>query len=39
MSLDFESDVGGVCAGTAGTVCAGAESITLPDIVGREVAI
>ena len=39
MSLDFESGTAGICAGTAGAVCTGAESITLPDTLGRDVAI
>ena len=39
MSFAFESGIVGVCAGTAGAVCAGAESITLADTAGRDVAI
>ena len=39
MSLVLESGAAGVGAGVAGAVCAGAESITLPDTRGLEVAI
>ena len=39
MSLAFESGTAGVCTGAAGTLWTGAESITLPDARGLEVAI
>jgi hypothetical protein len=39
MSFAFESGADGASAGAAGAVCAGVESITLPDTFGREVAI
>jgi hypothetical protein len=39
MSFAFESGAAGGVAGTAGTVGTGAASITLPDTVGRAVAM
>ena len=39
MSLAFESGAAEVGAGTAGIVCTGAESMTLPEARGLEVAI
>jgi hypothetical protein len=36
ISFAFESGAPGVAAGTAGTLVAGTESMTLPDFAGRE---
>ena len=39
ISFAFESGAVGVESGTAGTACAGAESMTLPDTLGAELAM
>ncbi len=39
MSFAFESEAGADGAGAAGALCAGAESMTLPDDLGIDVAM